>query len=56
MTYKQMVAERVKFQMQNFSAIVGARIARIAPAYGLGGIGNTYLRDQWRNRVLYKNY
>jgi hypothetical protein len=56
MTFQQMASERIRFQVQNFGAIVGARIARIAPAYGVGGIGNTYFRDKWRDRVLKKDW
>jgi hypothetical protein len=56
MTFQHRITERVRFQVQNFTAIVGARIARIAPAYGVGGIGNTYLRDQWRARVVRGSY
>jgi len=48
------VTERLRFQRSNFASIVGARISRIAPAYGIGGIGNTYLRDKWRDHLLRK--
>ena len=44
--------ERIRFLKTNFMSIVGARIARIAPAYGIGGIGNTYFRDSWRAMIL----
>lgn len=50
-SYKAAVVERMKFQYMNFTSIVGARIARIAPAYGIGGVGNTYFRDIWRDYV-----
>jgi len=40
--------DRIRFQLANYTSIVGARISRVAPAYGIGGIGNTYLRNQWR--------
>mmetsp|Transcript_19981 Transcript_19981/g.29203 ORF Transcript_19981/g.29203 Transcript_19981/m.29203 type:complete len:341 (-) Transcript_19981:157-1179(-) len=49
---KDLFMERFRFQCANFSSIFGARVSRIAPAYGLGGIGNTYFRDMWRNRLL----
>lgn len=52
--FKEMVADRMRFQMSNFSSIVAARIARIAPAYGIGGIGNTHFRDRWRESLLQK--
>lgn len=44
--------ERVQLQYANFSSIVAARISRIAPAYSIGGIGNTYFRTEWRNYLL----
>lgn len=49
MSFKEVLSERLTFQFQNYFSIVGARISRIAPAYGVGGIGNTYLRDKWRD-------
>lgn len=52
--FKEMVVDRMRFQMSNFTSIVGARVSRIAPAYGLGGIGNTYFRDRWRESLLRK--
>ena len=48
------MTERLRFQTNNFASIVGARISRIFPAYGIGGIGNTYLRDKWRDQLLRK--
>lgn len=53
---KEMLIERFRFQYKNFSSIVGARIARIAPAYGVGGVGNTYLRDKWRSFLKTKQH
>lgn len=50
----EVVTERLRFQTNNFASIVGARISRIFPAYGIGGIGNTYLRDKWRDQLLRK--
>ena len=49
LTYKNAMIERVRFQCANFTSIVGARIARIAPAYGIGGVGNSFFRDKWRD-------
>mmetsp|Transcript_3029 Transcript_3029/g.5688 ORF Transcript_3029/g.5688 Transcript_3029/m.5688 type:complete len:390 (-) Transcript_3029:80-1249(-) len=43
---------RLEFLKSQFWTIVGCRIARIAPAYGIGGIGNTYFRDSWREMIL----
>lgn len=48
LSHKAAVLERIRFQYSNFTSIVGARIARIAPAYGIGGVCNTYFRDMWR--------
>ena len=47
-TFKSALVERLKFQYLNFSSILTARILRIAPAYGVGGVGNTYFREKWR--------
>jgi len=47
--------DRIRFQFRNFSSILGARIIRIAPSYGIGGIGNTHFREKWRNYVCELN-
>jgi len=52
LTFKAAAIERIRFQYANFTSILGARIARIAPAYGIGGVGNTYFRDMWRRKVV----
>lgn len=52
LTFKAAAIERIQFQRANFSSILGARIARIAPAYGIGGLGNTYFRDMWRSKIV----
>eukprot|EP00978_Attheya_sp_CCMP212_P019823 scaffold56037_cov45-Attheya_sp.AAC.2 len=46
--------ERCRFLAQNYTSIVVARIARIAPAYGIGGIGNTYFRNAWRSSLIHR--
>lgn len=46
------VASRLQIIKRDFFSIVGARICRIAPAYGIGGIGNTYLRDSYRDYLI----
>lgn len=51
LSYKAAAVERTKFQYINFTSILGARIARILPSYGIGGVGNTYFRDMWRDYV-----
>lgn len=46
------IASRLQIIKRDFFSIVGARICRIAPAYGIGGIGNTYLRDSYREYLI----
>lgn len=48
----QMLTDRTKFLMNSYGSVVMARIARIAPGYGIGGIGNTYFRTQWRASLV----
>lgn len=55
-SYRAALVERFKFQHANFSSIIGARIARIAPSYGIGGVGNTYFRDMWRENLYERNF
>ena len=43
---------RIRFQQQNLTAAFVIRLGKIAPAFCIGGIGNTYLRDWWRNSFL----
>lgn len=50
-SYKSAIRERFRFQYFNFSSILTVRIARIAPSYGIGGVGNTYFRDMWRRYI-----
>jgi len=50
----QVAMERASFIASGFSSVVMARILRIAPAYGLGGVFNTHYRDQWRDMLLDK--
>jgi hypothetical protein len=56
LSYRAAIVERMRFQYSNFTSIVGARIARIAPAYGIGGVCNTHFRDKWRNNVTEKDF
>ena len=51
LSYKAAAMDRARFLYTNFSSILGARIVRIAPSYGIGGIGNTYFRERWRDYV-----
>lgn len=41
LTVGQAAMERLRFLKSQFFNIFSARVARIAPAYGIGGIGNT---------------
>ena len=49
MPIKHRLMERVAFLSNGFTAIVGARVARIIPGYGFGGVLNANLRDSWRD-------
>ena len=40
--------ERVGEIIKHYNKSVAARMARIAPAFGFGGIGNTYFRETYR--------
>jgi len=42
---------RLSLLASEFTTICAARVARIAPAYGIGGVGNNYVRDSWRSWV-----
>lgn len=52
LSYASATMERISFLGKNFFSILGARVSRIAPAYGIGGIGNTYFRNEWRDMVI----
>ncbi|RLN74504.1 hypothetical protein BBJ28_00016313 [Nothophytophthora sp. Chile5] len=41
-------AKRASFVQREYLKSVFARIGRIGPAFGIGGVGNTYFRDQLR--------
>lgn len=47
------VANRCAAAFHNYFPVVGARMMRILPAFGIGGIGNRVLRDKLR-QVLYE--
>jgi hypothetical protein len=49
------LVERGILLMKNFPTVVAARIARIAPTYGMGGIGNTHFRNDWREYLIRRN-
>lgn len=43
------LANRWTALQKSWMEVVGARMARILPGYGIGGIGNRFLRTQYRN-------
>ena len=51
-SWEDAVMKRYAFVRSHYASIVTARVARIAPAFGIGGIGNTYFRELWRNSLL----
>jgi hypothetical protein len=46
------LSERARFLYQGFVPVVGARMARVLPGYGIGGVWNTRLRSQWRDALM----
>ncbi|CAB9501384.1 expressed unknown protein [Seminavis robusta] len=52
MPWKHQVLERYHCLVNGYGAVVGARIARIIPGYGFGGVLNTKLRDGWRDYLV----
>jgi hypothetical protein len=54
MGYRQASLERIRFLAGGYWSVVAARVARIAPAYSIGGVYNTKFRDAWRDRLIQK--
>lgn len=54
LSISQAIVERTRFLAKGFSSIVSARIVRIAPGYGVGGVLNTHMRDAWRDRLHHR--
>ena len=52
MPFRDAVVARTRFLVMGFTSIVTARILRIAPGYGIGGVLNTNFRDSWRDRLI----
>ena len=48
---KQGVAERMRLLSESYWKCVAARMARILPAFGFGGIGNKAFRTQFQDWV-----
>ncbi|GMF21408.1 unnamed protein product [Phytophthora fragariaefolia] len=45
------VAKRVSFVQREYVKSVFARVGRIGPAFGIGGVGNTYFRNTLRAKL-----
>jgi hypothetical protein len=54
MTAADAAWERLQMIKSNAGAVIAARVARIAPGYGLGGVVNTHFRDAWRDHLIQK--
>lgn len=52
--YAEAAVERTRFLANGFWSVVGARVARIFPAYSIGGVFNTKFRDAWRDRLIHQ--
>jgi hypothetical protein len=52
MTWRGTILERSKFLLNGYAAVVSARIARIIPGYGFGGVLNSKYRDSWREYLM----
>jgi hypothetical protein len=51
-TMASQLTERARFLYKGVVTVVGARMARILPGYGIGGVWNTKLRSQWREALI----
>jgi hypothetical protein len=51
-TMASQLSERARFLYRGVGTVVGARMARILPGYGIGGVWNTELRSQWREALI----
>jgi hypothetical protein len=52
MTFVQKASDRARALYECIGPVVAARIARIAPGYGIGGVWNTKLRNAWRESLV----
>jgi len=52
--WSEAVIDRSKSLYRGILPVIAARIARIAPGYGIGGVLNTNLRDGWREYLVEK--
>jgi hypothetical protein len=51
-SFRDAFINRTRYLIQGFSSVVSARIIRIAPGYGIGGVLNTNARDAWRDYLI----
>lgn len=51
-TWSEAIVDRSKALYKGVAPVVTARIARIAPGYGIGGVLNTKFRDRWRDYLV----
>eukprot|EP00543_Licmophora_paradoxa_P013576 CAMPEP_0202469714 /NCGR_PEP_ID=MMETSP1360-20130828/79291_1 /ASSEMBLY_ACC=CAM_ASM_000848 /TAXON_ID=515479 /ORGANISM="Licmophora paradoxa, Strain CCMP2313" /LENGTH=185 /DNA_ID=CAMNT_0049095139 /DNA_START=1 /DNA_END=558 /DNA_ORIENTATION=+ len=54
LSFREAVVDRTRFLIRGFVSVVSARIARIAPGYGIGGVLNKEYRDAWRDYLIEK--
>jgi hypothetical protein len=52
MSFAQKATDRFRALYHGIGPVVAARIARIAPGYGIGGVWNTKLRTAWREHLV----
>jgi hypothetical protein len=51
-TWGEAIVDRSRSLYRGFASVVTARIARIVPGYGVGGVFNTRFRDAWRDHLI----
>jgi hypothetical protein len=51
-SWSEAMIDRSRSLFRGFVPVVAARIARIAPGYGVGGVFNTRLRGAWRDQLI----
>jgi hypothetical protein len=47
LSWAEAAVARLNFQASQFTSIVSARVCRMTPAFGFGGVGNTWVRDHY---------
>jgi hypothetical protein len=51
-TMASQLSERARFLYRGVGSVTGGRMARMLPAYGIGGVWNTKLRSHWREALI----